>query len=268
MHRLHVKRASHGVRVNEKGFTLIEMLVVVGILLILSSIAMYLYQRGLAHAKETVCQTNLKALKEAIQFYVSENDALPGTLGELKLEHLEKGYAKAMGNRGWLIKACTLLIKLDVSDHAYAQFLTYENLKKYGVAEKIFHCPADHNGGASYGINTDLEGQSWADVGDDVIVVADCDNYVFDSLDQLSIRHNHRALGMTKASKIVEVDSNYEVVAPENSDEKTEADDDDGGEYVTVCHKPGTPSEQTITIPKSDLPGHLGHGDYVGACGE
>ena len=68
-----------------------------------------------------------------------------------------------MENKGWLIKAYTFLIKLDASDQAYAEFLTYENLKEYGVTEKIFHCPADHNGGASYGINSDMEGESWAD---------------------------------------------------------------------------------------------------------
>ena len=35
---------------------------------------------------------------------------------------------------------------------------------------------------------------------------------------------------------------------------------------VTICHKPGTPAEKTIRIPRSALPGHLGHGDYVGPC--
>lgn len=35
---------------------------------------------------------------------------------------------------------------------------------------------------------------------------------------------------------------------------------------VTICHKPGTPAEQTKTIPEPALNGHLGHGDYVGAC--
>ncbi len=223
MSGLILKKAFKRLRETKRGFTLIEMLVVVGILLILSSIAMYLYQRGLAHAKETVCQTNLKALKEAIELYSTENEALPGTLGELKLEHLEKGYAKAMGDRAWVIKAYTLLIKLDASDHAYAQFLTYDNLKKYGASEKIFRCPADHNGGASYGINTELEGERWEDVGPDVIVVADCDNYVFDNVNQLSKRHDHNAFGMTMAGDIVEVAADIVEVAgeiPEVTDEK------------------------------------------------
>ena len=93
------------VRENERGFTLMELLVVVSILLVLSAIAMYLHQQFLTHAKERVCQTNLRALQTAVELYVAENEALPGNLTRLKLEHVEKGYAKAMENNGWLIKA-------------------------------------------------------------------------------------------------------------------------------------------------------------------
>ena len=189
-----LQQAFKSVRKIKKGFTLLELLVVLTVLLILSSFGMYLYHRSLAYAKDTVCETNLRALQESIILYSAENDALPGTLGQLKLEHLEKGYAKAMEDRGWLIKACTFLIKLDASDHAYAQFLTYDNLKKYGAAKETFHCPADHNGGASYGMNSEIGGKSLSNVGKDVVVVADCDNYVFNTVDQLSKRHNNNLL--------------------------------------------------------------------------
>jgi hypothetical protein len=39
-----------------------------------------------------------------------------------------------------------------------------------------------------------------------------------------------------------------------------------GNNMVTICHKPGTPAEQTMTVPESALAGHLGHGDTMGAC--
>jgi hypothetical protein len=39
-------------------------------------------------------------------------------------------------------------------------------------------------------------------------------------------------------------------------------------ETVTICHKPGTPAEQTLVLPKSAVPAHLRHGDYEGACSE
>jgi hypothetical protein len=37
---------------------------------------------------------------------------------------------------------------------------------------------------------------------------------------------------------------------------------------VIICHKPGTPAEQTLELPESAIAGHLGHGDVLGACGE
>jgi len=36
---------------------------------------------------------------------------------------------------------------------------------------------------------------------------------------------------------------------------------------VTICHKPGTPAEETMTLPNEAIPGHIEHGDYLGACG-
>jgi prepilin-type N-terminal cleavage/methylation domain-containing protein len=223
MGHLFLQRAFAGVRDMKKGFTLLELLVVLTILLILSSFGMYLYHRSLAYAKDTVCQTNLRALQQSIIFYSSENEALPGTLGELRFDHLEKGYAKAMEGRRWLVKACSLLIKFDASDHAYAHFLTYENLKKYGATEKIFHCPGDHNGGASYGINGELQGKSWSEINGHAIVVADSDSYVFHSLDQLSKRHDHKAFAAVKSGEVVEVEEEKVVAALE----KEENDDDD-----------------------------------------
>jgi prepilin-type N-terminal cleavage/methylation domain-containing protein len=246
MSHLALQAAYRGFKKNKSGYTLIELCVTLAIILILSSIGAYAYQSTLASARGTVCKTNLRALGTAIYEYVLENDALPATLGHLKLKHLEKGYAKAMEDRGWVTKFSLFLIELDESDHAYAQYLTYENLKRYGVREKIFHCPADGNGGASYAMNIELEGKKWSEIDQDVFIAADSDNYVFTSLDQLAKRHKHKAFAITKQGKLVEL-------AP---------DDDE----VTICHKPGTPAEQTKTIPNSALAGHLGHGDTAGPC--
>lgn len=35
---------------------------------------------------------------------------------------------------------------------------------------------------------------------------------------------------------------------------------------VEVCHKPGTPAEKSLTVDEKAVPGHLGHGDYLGEC--
>jgi len=39
------------------------------------------------------------------------------------------------------------------------------------------------------------------------------------------------------------------------------------GDKVTICHKPlKKKGGNTITVSRSALPAHLGHGDYIGAC--
>lgn len=38
------------------------------------------------------------------------------------------------------------------------------------------------------------------------------------------------------------------------------------GDKVTICHKPGTTAEKTMTVPQSAVEGHLRHGDYIGPC--
>jgi len=37
-------------------------------------------------------------------------------------------------------------------------------------------------------------------------------------------------------------------------------------DQATVCHKPGTPAEHTLTVDESALDAHLDHGDTEGAC--
>src|SRR5215216_5274445 len=37
---------------------------------------------------------------------------------------------------------------------------------------------------------------------------------------------------------------------------------------VTICHKPGTPDEETIEVSQSAVASHVRHGDHPGPCGE
>ncbi|MFH0818700.1 MAG: hypothetical protein V1898_01765 [Patescibacteria group bacterium] len=39
------------------------------------------------------------------------------------------------------------------------------------------------------------------------------------------------------------------------------------GSTVTLCHKPETAAERTLTVADDALPAHLAHGDYEGECG-
>ena len=275
VNRPRLKPASKKSKNVSKGFTLVELLVVVAIVITLATIGMYFYNKSLAYAKETVCETNLRAIEQGLKLYATENDALPASLGQLKLEHLEKGYAKAMKKNKWITKLCFLLLKFDASDKAYAQFLTYENLKKYGVTSSIFHCPADKNGGASYGLNSTLEGKKWSDIGEEVIIVADSDDYLFNTKEQLAKRHHHKAIGISKTSKIVKV-SEDNVVSIEEEENVDVGEPDEQSDLITICHKEETPAEKTmvkkamnqktIKVPKSDLDAYLRNGDTIGPC--
>jgi hypothetical protein len=46
----------------------------------------------------------------------------------------------------------------------------------------------------------------------------------------------------------------------------TPAPIENSNQTVTICHKPGTPAEQTLVLPVSALAGHLQHGDTEGPC--
>jgi len=267
MDDLGLRQAYKRLRTNKIGYTLVELLTVLTIILILSTFGIFVYNRAIAYAKGTVCQTNLHGLETAIEVYAAENDALPASLGQLKLEHLEKGYARAMGERRWLKKLSFFLVKLDSSDHAHAQFLTYENLKTYGATETLFHCPADPNGGISYGINGNLVGKRWSDVGKDELVIADSDQYVFTTPDQLAKRHRNKAFAVKKSGVLVELgdDDIGETGGGETEGGETEGGETGGGEMKIICHKLGAPDE-TMTISTDEWPEHQGHGDTEGAC--
>jgi hypothetical protein len=38
------------------------------------------------------------------------------------------------------------------------------------------------------------------------------------------------------------------------------------GDKTTICHKPGTPDQETMEVSDQALPAHLGHGDSLGPC--
>lgn len=76
-------------RVGNKGFTLIEMLVVISLILILLSIALPMYNQSILRAKEAKLHQNLKTLNEAIENYSLDKKQAPQTL-----EDLVPGYIK------------------------------------------------------------------------------------------------------------------------------------------------------------------------------
>ena len=67
----------------ENGFTLIELMIVIMIILILVGIAAARYDKSVQHANEAVLATDLKTMREAIDHYTLDKQAAPQSVDDL-----------------------------------------------------------------------------------------------------------------------------------------------------------------------------------------
>jgi general secretion pathway protein G len=74
------------VRRAERGFTLIELMVVMAIVSVLLSIALPIYQKSITRAKESVLRNNLFTLRTMIDEYTIDKQKAPETLQDLVSE--------------------------------------------------------------------------------------------------------------------------------------------------------------------------------------
>lgn len=72
------------------GFTLIELMIVISILLILISIAIPMYQQSILHAKESALRQDLRAMRDAIDQYTLDKQKAPQTLQDLAGDYLRE----------------------------------------------------------------------------------------------------------------------------------------------------------------------------------
>jgi len=72
-----------------KGFTLIEMIVVVIIIGILSAIALPMYHKSVERSRISDAQITLKAIQEAQERYAYEHDAYATTAAELDIDYAD-----------------------------------------------------------------------------------------------------------------------------------------------------------------------------------
>lgn len=70
-------------RISAAGFTLIEMLVVITIILILAGIAAGRYEKSVLRAKEATLKQDLFVMRNAIQQYTLDKEAGPSSLDDL-----------------------------------------------------------------------------------------------------------------------------------------------------------------------------------------
>jgi general secretion pathway protein G len=71
------------IRSGKRGFTLIEMMIVMAIIVILIAVAVPFYQKAIIRAKESVLHNNLTAMRNAIDEYTFDKQKAPQNLPAL-----------------------------------------------------------------------------------------------------------------------------------------------------------------------------------------
>ena len=79
-------------RTGQHGFTLIELMVVISIIVILMSVAIPRYQASILRARETVLRDDLYTLRTVIDQYTLDKQKAPQSLQDL----VESGYLKQL----------------------------------------------------------------------------------------------------------------------------------------------------------------------------
>ena len=89
----------------KKGYTLIELMIVMAIIITLMGVAVPFYQKSIMRAKETVLKNNLFAMRSAIDEYSYDKQKAPQSLQYL----VSDGYLRAVprdpieGNTDWQV---------------------------------------------------------------------------------------------------------------------------------------------------------------------
>jgi general secretion pathway protein G len=74
------------------GFTIIELMVVMTLIVTLSTIAVVQYQHSVVYSKEAVLKEDLFRMKEAIDQYYADKNQYPATIDDL----VSSGYLRAL----------------------------------------------------------------------------------------------------------------------------------------------------------------------------
>jgi len=89
---LRIPSSSLKPRASRFGFTFVELMVVITIIVILISMAVPIYQKSIIRAKETVLHQNLNTIRDVIDHYTYDKEKAPQALQDLVTE----GYLRSV----------------------------------------------------------------------------------------------------------------------------------------------------------------------------
>ena len=111
------KMRSHGKLTSPRGFTLIELMVVMAIIMILAAIATGRYEQSVTKAREAALLTDLRSLRESIDNYTADKEAAPSSLDDL----VSAGYLREIPTdpmthqKDWVTESSDLLVSPEQS---------------------------------------------------------------------------------------------------------------------------------------------------------
>ena len=96
---------AHRSLLTARGFTLLELMIVISVIIILVSVALPQYQKTVLHARETVLKDDLHKMRDLLDQYSADKGKLPQTLDDL----VSAGYMREVPkdpiteNKDWVL---------------------------------------------------------------------------------------------------------------------------------------------------------------------